>query len=457
MSEEIQTASEKLKHLVTLMIFKDSYWGYLFSSIRRISNESLPSIMGVGAELDGSITLYYHPKLVEGSEEKEVLLVLEHEGMHILNKHLSRSIRMMANELDEKNKPYKQYVWNLASDCAANELMKMPESLNLCGTNIQVLHPKVYNLKPGRATEIYYEELLKKIKKKKSCMSCSGAGSKKGQDGEGDQDGQGSKKESEDCKNCEGRFVDDHGCWTKNTDQCPDLNSLSRKIEQNIANAALDAYKQVKNRGTLPAGVADLISDLLEPPKVPYYEIIKKLVKGSRLSKFRIAYNRINKKRTYMFTMKEELNLPMLSPFPGKRKDFSFKIAVLIDTSGSMSNDDIYEALSGIKDVVEHDRNCQTTVFECDAKVQKEYKVKRISDIQFDVKGRGGTELFPALDKCRETNTDVTLAFTDGYCDNINEIERRLLPKKIIWVITPNGVTQNIDRTGFVVTLHSNT
>jgi len=48
---------------------------------------------------------------------------------------------------------------------------------------------------------------------------------------------------------------------------------------------------------------------------------------------------------------------------------------------------------------------------------------------------------------------DVCLGFTDGYTENINAIKRKLLPKKIIWVVSEGGSVENINRTGFVVNL----
>jgi predicted metal-dependent peptidase len=193
-----------------------------------------------------------------------------------------------------------------------------------------------------------------------------------------------------------------------------------------------------------------LIEGALAPPKAPYYQLIRKLVRGTRFSKFKRSPTRINRKRTYVFTIGDDC-IPEISPFPGKMRDMTFDICVLIDTSGSMSDDDVREGLSGVKNIIEKDRHCYTTVLEVDAAVEKEYTVKKIRDIQFDIKGRGGTSLKPGLDRAKELNCDVCLAFTDGYTEDINSIPRKLLPKKLIWVITPNGTAKSVNQTGYVV------
>ena len=88
---------------------------------------------------------------------------------------------------------------------------------------------------------------------------------------------------------------------------------------------------------------------------------------------------------------------------------------------------------------------------EVDAGVEKEYTCKKVRDIQFNVKGRGGTTLRPGLERARELGCDVCLAFTDGYTENINAIPRKYLPKKLIWVITPDGTAKSVNETGYVV------
>jgi predicted metal-dependent peptidase len=140
-----------------------------------------------------------------------------------------------------------------------------------------------------------------------------------------------------------------------------------------------------------------------------------------------------------------------MSPFPGKQRDFTFDIVIVLDTSGSMSDDDVKEGLSGVKNILEKDRHCYTTILEVDAGVEKEYVCKRVHDIQFNIKGRGGTTLGPGLERARELRCDVCLVFTDGFTENINMISRKKLPKKIIWVIGKNGTAQNVNQTGFVV------
>jgi len=423
--------NERLKKLIAKMALGHSYWGYLFSRVRRIASENIPSVMGVGPERDGTITLLFHPGIMKDTEDDVIKKVLEHEGMHILNQHISRLLRILANEVMPEAKFVKSRIWNTAADCAVNPIIKMPRECMIGGKPWAGCFPDIYDMEDGKSTEHYYHNLLNEVREQMKQM-----GGGKMQFGGGGEDYD---------------EIDDHGSWGKVTSQVSDVSALSRKMEGYVQDIIKDSLKNFrKKRGELPGYIKDLIDRALSPPKVPYYQVIRKLVRGSRLSKFKRSFTRINRKRTYVFAIGEQ-NLPQISPFPGRTRDFTFDIVVLIDTSGSMSPDDIKEGLKGIKNIIENDRHCKTTVIENDTQVQKEYVCKKVRDIDFEVKGRGGTTLSPGLMRARELKPDVVLAFTDGGCDNINNIPRQLLPKKIIWVVQKDGSITQINKTGYIV------
>jgi len=440
---------DRLKELIAKFILKNNYWGYLFSRIRRTPRYDLPSIAGVGPEKDGTITLYYQPDLIAVTSDEVILSVIEHEGMHLLNSHIPRLLRILSNEMIEEKRGLKSTIWNVAADCCVNTQAKLPKQLNIGGRMMNLCFPKLYDLPEDKAAEFYYNRLLKKAEDQ--IKKCGGSG-----DGDGEGKGKGKDGNGKfQAFSGSGDSIDDHSAWTKNIKDVADLSSLSRKLDNYMGNIVRESIRNFnKQRGQLPGCVAELIDDLLKPPKAPYFQIIRKLVRASRLSKFKRAHSKINRKRTYVFAMnKGNKSLPVISPFPGRTRDFTFDIGLILDTSGSMSREEILEGLSGIKNFIENDRFCRVSVFENDTQVQKEYEVKRIKDIQFNIKGRGGTTLGPALLKCREGGYDVTLVFTDGECENINEIPRKLLPKKLIWVLSGRGYSDMVYKTGFIVNI----
>jgi len=387
--------------------------------------------MGVAPERDGSVTLVYKPELLDKTDDQAVLTVLEHEGMHLLNKHISRLLRIMANEMTDIMAQSKADIWNIAADCSVNVQANIRKPIVIDGKPWKVCLPAVYKMEEGQITEAYFLELLKNAKK----IQVIGPGDGSDKSGLNYEDG----------------GLDNHKQWQLKG--VPDLSSLSRKVDSHIQNVIKDSLKTFsKDRGKLPDHIAELIKDALAPPKAPYYQIIRKLIRGTRYSKFKRSFTKINRKRTYVFSLTDK-TLPMISPFPGKTRDYTFKIVVLIDTSGSMNIDDIKEGLSGVKNIIEKDRHCHTTVLEVDAGVEKEYRVKKIRDIQFKIKGRGGTVLGPGLFRAKELGCDVCLAFTDGGTERINNYPKKDLPKKIIWVINKGCNADQMNRTGWVVYL----
>ena len=415
--------SERIKNLIAQHVLKYNYWGYLFSRIRRSASPNLPSIMGVAPEPDGTITLHYRSELVDKTDDKEVLKVLEHEGMHLLNHHIARGMKVYYNEPDIQRRVIKMDIMNVASDCAVNEQAKLRDPFIIAGQPWEPQLPEKHGLPPGKLTEWYYLELLKKTKVTQLNY------------GEGG--------------------LDNHDGWKKAAEGSADPSSLARKIRNHVQKIVRESAKTFnKDRGTLPSHISSLIEEALRPPKAPYYQIIRKLVRGTRLSKFRRSHTKINRKRTYVFAIDgSDKSIPVISPFPGKTRDYTFKIAVLIDTSGSMGRDELGEALSGVKNIIENDRHCKTTVLECDAALHKEYEVKKVRDIDPKLKGGGGTTMQPGLIRARELGVDVCLGFTDGYTEDINAHPRKILPKKLIWVVSAGGSVENLNRTGFVVKL----
>ncbi|RLF58382.1 MAG: hypothetical protein DRN27_05590 [Thermoplasmata archaeon] len=417
----MKNQGELLKELIARFVLKYNYWGYLFSRIRRkpITFAKLQSVMGIASEKDGTLSLYYEPELLAGTTDKEILRIIEHEGMHVLNKHVSRYIRILANETSEEKKKDKFNIWNIAADCCVNVQANIRTPLIVNGESWKPCLPENFKLQEGKLTEYYFYKLLKNAKTIKFPSN---------------------------------KAFNGHEQWNNGVDGVADLSSLSRKIDHHVQGIIKESVKSFnKHRGTIPGHISTLIEGALAPPKAPYYQIIRKLVRGSRFSKFRRSPTKINRKRTYVFTLKDDKCIPQISPFPGKIRDTTFDIGVLLDVSASMSIDEIKEGLSGIKSIIEKDRYCYTTVLEVDTIIEKEYRVKRVRDIQFNVKGRGGTKLLPGLERLKQLNVDVCLVFTDGYVEDINSISRKRLPKKIIWVINKNGTAKNVNRTGYVV------
>ena len=153
--------SERLRDLIIQLTFADSYWGYLFSRVRRIELK-MPYAMGVSPTSDGTINLLYDKEKVDGSDDFTIIKILEHEGMHILNKHISRFFRILADEISDYEKERKKGIMMYAADMAVNTQMSIPKVLKVGGRDYPLVFPDSYDLPPKNTMEFYYMELLKK-------------------------------------------------------------------------------------------------------------------------------------------------------------------------------------------------------------------------------------------------------------------------------------------------------
>ncbi len=455
---------DKINETIASLILKDSYWGYLFSNIerKRISFKNFPAkLFAVYLDENGEIFLLYDEDDLKNTDIKVIEKVLEHEGYHILNKHLLR-LETIIKEYSDNEKDMVVDCWQKASDFCANYLCNMPRIVKINNKDFYPLFSDLYKLPNNLSSEEYFYRLYTNNKDKNNLnnkekqneisnnVSCDSDNNFENVNNKSNNNNDDENHENKDNENNEQQYDDlkeediikAEDMWVNSKMKvCP------RFIETKINDLVYNAYRQVREKGNLSSSVKELIDDILRPPKIPYYNIIRKIVKGNIKAKETFAYSKINKKRSYAFYFKPMLFLP----FPGRQQNKTFSIVIILDTSGSMNKDKILEGLSGIKNFIENDKYCKITVIENDIKIQKEYTIKKIKDIQFDIKGRGGTYLFPSLERSLELKSDITLVFTDAECENLNEFDRKLLPKKIIYIIPENNSDELINKTGYVV------
>lgn len=534
---------DRIATILAKETIKGNFFGYLFSRIKRVESKKLSSV-GVYYNSSGEYELHYNEETLDKLTDSDILLMLAHEGLHIMGYHLPMYIKL-SSEDREKN-----HLLNIAMDMAVNSQLNFPFNMKLStGEELNFHHPSDKKLPLKQSCEFYIDALLNEYDEKKkeeendksddennetgdsddqdetndsgendssensknsdsidenkkdennesnqtenSKDSDSGNDNKNEKD-ESDGSGENSESDEKDLANDEknsnldesssnessnksdessetgggendhqneenelndsGTF-DDHKGWVEQPGKVLDSlnpNSMARNLEEYTKDIVMNVAKSfLKNKGDIPSYLKRFI-DELEDPQIPYYKIIQKMVEGSKLAKSKTSYSKINRKRIYAISEDDEF---CITPFPGKSMDMTFKIVICIDTSGSFSKNDLMESLSGIKNIIEQDKNAEITVIEIDTEIHKEYSVKKVSDIDFEIEGGGGTTLLPALIRSKQLKSDCTLFFSDGWCEDLNSVDVKLLPKKLIWILTPDGTADYINRTGFVVQL----
>jgi len=211
----------------------------------------------------------------------------------------------------------------------------------------------------------------------------------------------------------------------ENTDE----DDTKEKIK-GIISDALSAMNE-KERGFMPANLLEQINRLFAPPEIDWENYLKKMV-GAFPVPYRKTRTRLNRRQPY--------RADLCGRLPKRRVE----IIVAIDTSGSMSNSVISFCLNEIFNIVK-DFHTKITIVECDAQINKVYEVKKTTDVQTKVGGRGGTSFIPVINfingkeeyrkKFKESGNfkkAIMIYFTDGFGDS--EIPKPLTYRNL-WVV----------------------
>jgi predicted metal-dependent peptidase len=206
-----------------------------------------------------------------------------------------------------------------------------------------------------------------------------------------------------------------HGTWQELMDQLSDSDKelMKKQVEHQLKEAAENVEK---NRGTLPGEMQEIINRLREVPE-PKFDW------RGYLRRFAGASQKITVKRTF-----RKLNR-RFDENPGLKIKKKKRILVIVDTSGSVSNDELIEFFNEIHHM--YKTGSEVFVVECDAHINHTFEYKGQLDIKLH--GRGGTDFQPGIDYYNEHRKEFScmIYLTDGECSSPTPAYGRML-----WVLS---------------------
>lgn len=144
------------------------------------------------------------------------------------------------------------------------------------------------------------------------------------------------------------------------------------------------------------------------------------------LSSFRVSILSSERKLTRM-----KPNRRYGFEFMGSKSDFKSRILVAVDTSGSISDDDLKIFFSIINRFFKYGIK-EIDVVQFDSELSKPVTLKK-AEKEIKVTGRGGTDFQPAVDfYFSHSEYDGLIVFTDGYAMPPNLKK----PRGILWIFT---------------------
>ncbi len=370
------------KHSKTLM-FREPFYGLFLIGLNKEINDSISTAC---VAKDGINTkLAISSKFWETISDNCKVAVLKHELLHIAFKHLQ-----MFDEYDDKS------LLNVAADLEINQYIQ-DEYKDDTWDGLEITKAPFDTMKlPEKAGTRKYYELIRKEEEQNPDGDVA-----KFMDAARAANGDGEPREITLSDGTKVTVKASHEFWKQfeNMDEA-EKKLMEKQIEHQLKETAEQVQRQ---RGTIPGELKELIDGL-------YVSEEAVLDWRAYLRRFNGMASKVYTKKTRRKPNKRFYGNPALKIKQRKNT------LVAIDTSGSVSSDDLKEFLSEIHHI--YKTGTEITVVECDAAIGRVYEYKGQSEEALQVTGRGGTSYDPVLEFLADNRDKYQnlIYLTDGEC-----------------------------------------
>lgn len=370
---------------LSLMEENDNFYGYFLFQMSREIRFDISSPTAVNFK-GAKYVIYFNPMIFLNLDINQMETTIKHEILHIVSMHLVR-----AKELKSR---YSTLAINMAMDIVVNKYLNNlpPYAITLEWVNIK------YSLKlePYEPFEYYVEKIQTELDLR-----------------EKDKDGE--EVDNSESENIENEFSPEktHDIWEDSDDI--DKQTLKEFTEKFIDNS---------QKGINPAYLEDMISILKNSKgELPWNLYLNRLM-GTVESNKKKTITRRNRRQPNRLDLRGEL------------RSHKAEIAVAIDISGSISDEEFKQAIKEVLNIVKN-YNHEITIIECDNEIRRVYKVKSAKDVKDRISNGRGTKFTPVFDYANNKNINLLVYFTDGKGEN----KLQVIPRgyKVLWVISGRG------------------
>jgi len=400
----INVADEVSRGIVALLL-KEPFYGHLLSGVvRRIDNKVGTAAVSL---TPSGLHLIVNPEFfMKELKKNERVAVIKHEALHLVFRHLYRP-------LIKRGDPT---LFNIAADLVVNQHIK-PWPLPDMAVTLRDF-PDM-GMEANQTLEWYYEKLNALHEATQ------------------DEKPTGSPISGEALKRVMGEPQQgDHSFWYASGGEGfgelgPDGQTIGNALTEGLC-SAMEAdlerhllrardHTASKDWGNLPAEIRTELEAIAQrrKPKIDWKRTLRLFASSSYRTEVVTTQRRMSKR---------------FGTFPGIRIKRKQRLAIVIDTSGSISEEVLEVFFREIHGIWKND--AEVIVIECDADVHGTYPYK--GKTPQAIKGGGGTNFDPALawvNNAQHGTFDACLYLTDGYAS-----EPGVRPRcHLLWVITANG------------------
>jgi predicted metal-dependent peptidase len=346
------------------LLLKAPFFGNMATRMRLIeADDWCPTAATNGRDF------FYSTKFVEKLSVKKLEFLFAHEICHAVFDHFGRvgsRDRMLSN---------------IAQDYAVNQIL-VDERIGEKITEVQICYDSKYR---GKAWEEIYDELYEKAEKITMPELLKQLGDlldehlKEEGPGEGDQEGKGNKP------------------------------SISKEDAQKIRDEIKEAMIQsaaAAGAGKTPAGIQRMIKDLTEP-KMNWRELVRMNIQS-------IVRN------DYSFSRPSRKGQMSGAILPGMKQDETIDVAIAIDMSGSIGQEDATVFLSEVKGIMDQYQDFAIDIWCFDTDIYNHQRITHDNDqdlLDYEPEGGGGTDFMANWEFMKEQGIQPKkfIMFTDGY------------------------------------------
>ena len=347
--------TQSYENAVIRLLRRKAFYAKLIMTMKKDLNFHLPTA-GVSVKSTG-ITLHINPTFFESLSEDEQVGILVHESLHVLHNHTIRFKNFKAGDKGTAN---------IACDIAINQYIpEIPRKMTLTLPNgekvegepasYEKLKEEIPDLLPKMNAEYYFNKIKEEQEK-------NGGGE-------------------------EGETIDDHGMWEE-TDLTPE------QIEKMVKGHAKAVYETCS--GNEKSEVEEDIINSLYKSEVNWKQQLKQFF--------------ANSEETFTESTRKKRNRRYGLLMPGSKNESKLKLGIAVDTSGSVSNEEL-QLFFGEIDKLYNEAAMVLYVMEADCVIQNCYQYKK--NMKIKAKGRGGTFYGAAFDKAKELGVDGLIYFGD--------------------------------------------
>lgn len=371
-----------------LMDGDDNYFGNFLLLVERKLKYDLKTATAIKAKLSNFI-IYFNPYIILECSLKEILALIKHDIYHILSNHITRERKLRGS--------YSKLAINLALDISINGYIRnLPlwaESISKVGLSYNIDLPEDAPIE--EYARLIQGALDKKEKNKKT----------------GEEEGIVKEHQIEGA----------HDIWLESDDVSElELKGITKSV----------SLKAGKNK--IPSEVEELISQLQKNSEISWSSYLKRYIKTVPSKRKKVSTRR-NRRQPERLDLRGEL------------RSYNPKIVVALDISGSITQDEIKEAMKEVFSISKT-VNSEITIIEFDSEIRRSYKARTQNEIRYKLETKGGTKFSPVIQYMNNNNlkNSLLIFFTDGCGEK--ELEKTPRGYNILWILSGKGEKLSLNK-----------